>query len=699
MSFIARWIVRFRLRILIVALLLFLPCLYGLRWQQIQYDLMSYLPASTPSATGQRILDQEFGYGASAFLLVRDRQDWEVEQLKQRVASVQGVRSVSWIDDLADIAIPRQYLDPNILRQFFRGRATALQVVFSHPGPTLETRKAIKRIQSFLGPGMKLTGQTVALAEMRGLADAEKPRMLLLSLAMVVAILLLTVPSPVVPVLFLLTLGFAVVTNLGLNYFFGYSISYLTNSVAVALQIGVSLDFCIFLWERYREEREKNLQQEEAMSIAIRQTATAVLASAVTTIFGFLALAAMRNGLGADLGITLARGVLFSLAACLTILPSLLLLTDRWVFAGRHASIIPDLGFLARFVPRARVPLLLLFPLLFIPAYYGYSRVRVSYDLESTFPAKLPSIQAAREMRETFGSVDTLNLVTRDIEPHELEGILAQLERIPGVTGVTSYHRVVDPAIPSSFVPDKVKGFFVAGAYHNATISLAEQATSGSTAGIIAQAHKILRPYEGRAFLTGQAAIVGDMTRTAKSDLPRVNLLSLVLIFITLGLSFFSLSLPAILILVVQLAIWFNQGIAYFTGREIFYFGTVAIGAIQLGSTVDYAVLLTTRFREEMAKDRPAPAMSKALRTSARAILTSAGTLFMATMGIYAGTSMELVRGLIVLIARGAIITVAVVLLFLPAVLLAFHRLIGLTTLRWPRAASPDKEVPPCTAD
>ena len=699
MASIARSIVRFRSQILIAALFLFLPCLYGLRWQLIEYDLMSYLPANTPSATGQRILDREFGYGSSAFLLVKGRQDWEVERLKQRVASVPGVRSVAWIDDLADIAVPRQYLDPNILRQFFRGKATALQVVFSHPGPTMETRKAISRIQSFLDPGMKLTGQTVALAEMRGLADVEKPRMLLISLALIVVVLLLTVPSPVVPFLFLLTLGFAVVTNLGINYFFGFSVSYLTNSVVAALQLGVSLDFCIFLWERYREERAGNRPKEEAMTVAIRQTITAVLASAITTIFGFLALAAMRNGLGADLGITLARGVLFSLVACLTILPSLLLLTDRWVFAKQHVSLIPDLGFLARFVPRARVPLFLLFLLLFIPAYYGFSRVKVSYDIESTFPSKLPSIQAAQEMRQTFGTVDSLNLVTRDIETYELEKIFIQLEAIPGVTRITSYHRMVDPAIPSSFVPDKIKGFFVAGPYSNATISLAVRATSAHSTKIIAEANRILRPYKGRAFLTGQAAINGDMTAIAKSDLPRVNLLSLILIFVTLGLAFFSLTLPAILILAIQLAIWFNQGIAYYTGQEIFYFGTVAIGAIQLGATVDYAVLLTTRFREELAKDKPVPAMIKALQTSARAIITSAGTLFVATMGIYAGTSMELVRGLIVLIARGAVITVAVVLLVFPAVLLTFRRVIGRTTLRWPRAESPDKGVPSCTAE
>jgi len=244
--------------------------------------------------------------------------------------------------------------------------------------------------------------------------------MLLISVVLILVVLLLTVPSPVVPFLFLLTLGFAVVANLGINFFFGFSVSYLTNSVAAALQLGVSLDFCIFLWERYREERAGGAAKEEAMIISIRQTTTAVMASAITTVFGFLALAAMRNGLGADLGITLARGVLFSLVACLTILPSLLLLTDRWVFARQHRSIIPDLGFLARFVPRARVPLFLLFLLLFIPAYYGFSRVKVSYDIESTFPSKLPSIQAAREMRKTFGMVDSLNRVTKVIETYEL---------------------------------------------------------------------------------------------------------------------------------------------------------------------------------------------------------------------------------------------------------------------------------------
>jgi len=699
----ARLIVRFRSHILILALLLLLPCLYGLRRQRIEYDLMTYLPVKTPSAIGQRVLDREFGYGATAYLLIKERKDWEVERLKARVAAVPGVRSVSWVDDLADIAIPRQYLDPNILHQFFRGQATVLQVVFSHPGPTLETRAAIRRIESFLDKDMKLTGQTVSLAEMRGVADLEKPRMLLISLALVVVVLLLTVPSPVVPFLFLFTLGFAIIANLGINYFFGYRISYLTNSVTAALQLGVSLDFCIFLWERYREERASH-QREKAMEIAIRRTSTAVLASSITTVLGFLALAIMRNGLGADLGITLARGVLFSLLACLTILPALLLTADRLVFAWQHPSLIPDLGFLARFVPKARVPLFFVFLLLFIPAYYGYSRVKISYDLESTFPAKLPSIQAANEMRKTFGTVDSLNLVTKNITEYELEPILKQLERIRGVKQITAYHRLVDTAIPASFVPDKVKGFFTAGGYFNTTILLSGRATSADSAMVLAEAKRILRPYEGRAFLTGQAAIISDMAAAAKSDLPRVNTLSLILIFATLALAFLSLSLPALLILAIQLAIWFNQGIAHYAGQEIFYFGTIAIGAIQLGATVDYAVLLTARFREELARHSPIPAMTKALQESSRAVLTSAGTLFVATMGIYAGTSMDLVRGLIALIARGAIITVSVVLLVFPPVLLILNRFIGLTSLRWPTGGGDqtkmlDKGVPPCPAE
>lgn len=683
MGVFARFIVRHRKHIVMLALAVLLPGIYGLRQLKIEYDLMTYLPADTPSAVGQRILDKEFGYGATAFLLVKEKQDWEVKQLKDKVAAVPGIRSVTWIDDLADIAVPKQYLDPLIIRQFFSGKATALQIVFSHPGPTLETRQAIATIDSFLSQKEKLTGQTVALVEMRRLADAEKPRMLFFSMALVVLILLLTVPSPVVPFLFLFTLGFAITLNLGLNHFFGYRISYLTNSVTAALQMGVSLDFCIFLWERYREERAKQ-DKEKAMEIAIRQTSTAVLASSITTVLGFFALAAMRNGLGADLGITLARGVLFSLLACLTILPALMLLTDRYIFAWQHRSLIPDLGFLARFVPKARLPLFLVFLLLFVPAYYGYSRVKISYDVQATYPTKLPSIQAAEEMRRTFGSVDSLNLVTKNIEPYELERILQQLERIPGVKQVSAYHRTVDPAIPTSFVPSQIKGFFFANGYYNSTVVLAERATSPRTAEVLARAEEILRPYEGRAFLTGQAAITNEMAKAAKTDLPRVNTLSLILIALTLAFSFLSLSLPVLLIGAVQLAIWFNQGFAYYTGHEIFYFGTIAIGAIQLGATVDYAVLLTSRFREELANHPSIQAMARALGESARAILTSAGTLFVATMGIYVGTSLDLVRDLIVLIARGAIITVAVVLLVFPAVLLIFNRFITVTTFRWP---------------
>lgn len=685
MGILAQYVVRHRRIVLIVALAVLAPALYGLGKQNIEYNLMTYLPEGTPSVIGQRLLDEEFGYGSIAFLLVENQPDWQVERLKARLAEVPGVRSVVWIDDLTDIAIPRQYLDPAILRQFFRDKATALQIVFKEPGSTVETRQALKQIQGMLDPKrMKLTGQTVALAEMRALADEEKPRMLLYSLILVIAVLLVAIPSPVVPWLFMATLGFAIAVNLGLNYFFGYRISYLTNSVVAALQLGVSLDFCIFLWERYREERSNN-QPEAAMIVAVRQTSTAVMASSVTTIFGFLALAAMRNRLGADLGVTLARGVFFSLLSCLTILPALLLAMDRYVFAWQHRSIIPNLGALARLVPKIRWGMLPVFLLLFIPAYYGYSRVKVSYDVESTYPHKLPAIQAAREMRKTFGSVDTLNLVTKDIPPYELERILQRLERVPGIAGVSSYHRLVDPAIPSSFVPDEIKGFYVAGSYVNSTIMLSERATFESTAAILAAAGKILRPYRGRAFLAGQTATSGDMAANARLDLPRVNALSMILIFLTLAVSFSSISLPLILILAVQLAVWLNQSVAYYMGHEIFYFGTVAIGAIQLGATVDYAVLLTARFREELAQHPPVEAMTKALGESIRAVLTSAGTLFVAAMGIYAGTSLDLVRGLIVLIARGAVITVGVVILVFPAALLILNPLIARTTLRWPR--------------
>ncbi|MGQ9778676.1 MAG: efflux RND transporter permease subunit [Bacillota bacterium] len=698
MDVLAHVVVRFRRGILLSLLPLLALFLYGLRHGQIEYDLSTYLPAESPSAVGQRILDREFGYGSTAFLLVKDRPDWEVERLKQQIMRVPGVRSVSWVDDLADIAVPRFYLDAAIRDQFFRDGATMLQIVFVHPGPSQATRTAIREIEKLLRPGMCLSGQAVALAEMRDLADREKPKILAISVGLVLIVLLLALPSPLVPFLFLLTLGFAVVANLGIDYFLGRRISYLTNSVATALQLGVSLDFCIFLWERYREERAAHAR-EEAMAIAIRQTATAILASAITTVFGFLALAAMRNGLGADLGFTLARGVVFSLFSCLVILPALLLISDRYLFARQHASLIPDLGFLARLVPKTRLPMLLFFCLAFIPAYYSYRHVRVSYDLEKTFPVRLPALQAAEEMRRSFGSVDSVNLVTEGIPPYELEKILAKLERLPGVKGVTTYHRVVDPAIPSFFLPEKLRGFFQAGEYTNTVIFLEERATSKKTTAIIARARAILRPYGQQALLTGSPAVSADLTNLSRTDLPRVNLLSWLLIFLTLAFSFLSFSLPVLLMLVVQLAIWFNQGIAYYLGQEIFYFGTVAIGAIQLGATVDYAVLLTSRFREELAKADPATAMVKAWRESARAAITSAGSLFVATMGIYLGTSLDLVKSLVALIARGAVITLGLVLLVLPALLLSFNRIIAFTTFRWPgarRGAVATEEALPC---
>jgi len=517
----------------------------------------------------------------------------------------------------------------------------------------------------------------------------------------VLVVLLLALPSSLVPFLFLLTLGFAVVANLGIDYFFGRRISYLTNSVATALQLGVSLDFCIFLWERYREERAVHFP-EEAMVIAIRQTATAIFASAITTVFGFLALAAMRNGLGADLGFTLARGVVFSLASCLAVLPALLLVTDRHLFARQHASLIPDLGFWARLVPKTRLPALAFFLLALFPAYYSYHRVRLSYDMEKTYPSSLPALRAVEEIRRSFGSVDSINLVTEGIPPYELEAILAEIERLPGVKGIMTYHQMVDPAIPSFFLPEKLRGFFRAGEYTNSIIFLTERATSKKTTAVIARARAILRPYGAKALLTGSPAVSADLTNLARTDLPRVNLLSWVLIFLTLAFSFLSFSLPVLLMLVVELAIWFNQGITYYLGQELFYFGPVAIGAIQLGATVDYAVLLTTRFREELTKAGPATAMVKAWRESARATITSAGSLFVATMGIYLGTSLALVKSLVALIARGAIITLGLVLLVLPGLLLCFNRIITLTTFRWPGArggAVAAEEALPCSGE
>ncbi len=682
-----RFVVKRRRALQATAALLVIAGVFGVMNLRVNYDLLSYLPKSLSSVEGHRILTEDFSLGNIAQIMLTDTDDATVRALARRVEAIDGVEAVHWVSDLAPIEQPREFLDPNLARTYYAGDATLVQVSFEHAQNDPRTERAVRELKQVLaGHDAAITGtQQVELSEVMA---RDRVRIAIAVLVLVAIVLLLTVPSVVVPVLFVGTIAATVFMNLGLSYYLGQEVSYLTGVVAFAMQFAVTMDYALFLYHRFEEER-KHSPLDEAMAVATATTFKSIASAALTTVAGFLALTAMHLGFGRDMGLTLARGVLFALAGVVTVLPGLLI--DFQPLIARVSHRIPRFDFsrVGEAVARHALVILLIAAVGFGVAWAGYSRVKLSYDLNEGLPKDLPSVLANDRIEETFGRASSVYLVVegaRDLA--KLEALRERLAGVPGVERAFGYTSLVDPRLAEEFVPASARESFFAEDRTYLALDLAygldDQERLDATLAAIRQT--AAEAWPNPAYLTGQIVLMRDMEHASKGDAERINLLSITAIFAIVAVAFRSLSVPVALLACIELAIIANQAFEALSGGRLIFVAALAIGAIQLGATVDYAILITTRYEEELARtsDR-IRAIHTAVAESSQAILVSASVMFAATIALALLSRVGILSTLAMLIARGAVMSFAVILLVLPAVLFVGQPLYERTSLGWPK--------------
>ncbi len=681
----ARMITNHPKLILLLALLLAVPAAYQALHTPINYDIFSYIPAEIESIRGQKILKEEFRSADTAYLLLREVETPQVLKLQRGLEELDGVSHVAWLNDLADPTTPAAFLPPEILSLYKRGNNALLHVSFSLPAADLQTLDSVGLVKEYLNSQSIrpiFTGLPVFIAELRQLINEQKTKSILA--AVIISWLLMTIAmrSFSLPIIFLSTIGLGVIYNLGTN--FG-SISYVTESMAAVIQLGVTFDFSIFLTHRFREELQICKSPQEAMRKTLHLTTRAILPAALTTMAGFMALSLMTVRVGADMGFIMAKGVFMGLLTSLSVLPAALLLTKVKI-RDIDAVMLAHKG-MARFIVRHPLILSLLFLLAFVPAGYGRFNTSLSYSVDDSLPEDMDSIQAIDEIKEVMGSIDLIQvLLPTSLERHERQTLIQQLENLESIAQAFALEKLVDPAIPESFIPPAVKDRFERGGYSMATLKLVPVGGTPEANDAVEEVRRTIRAAGIDGFyVSGVPAISNDLSRLSARDIPRVNLASILFIMLIIMLVSRSLSIPVLLIAGIQLAIFINLSIAWLFGTTLPFLTFTSISAIQLGATVDYAILLMTRYREERQSQNPEEAMLRAITTASPAIFLSGMCLFAATIGLTFVNDVKMIQSMALLIARGAVISVIVIIGLLPAVILKCDRLIGWTTLGWKR--------------
>lgn len=683
----ARNVVKRRREILLVAVFLAVLGLYGMMNARTNYDLFSYLPEELDSVKGINILNDTFGVANSVQLIIEEAGDTEVEDLKRRLEKVAGVESVSWVTDFVDFTVPREFWQEELVQNYYGSDATILQISFKEAPSTNETKKAFKEIKEIIGEEKShLAGAIAQNVDMEEIMEKERMYYGLAAVAFVGLVLMLTIPSIIIPFLFIVTIGLSVVYNLGLSFYLNQELSYITGVVVFSLQFAVTMDYALFLYHRFEEERSRH-PDTKAMEIAIARTFKSISSASLTTIAGFLALAAMSLGFGMDMGFTLARGVFITLIAVLTILPSLLLVFDPLIKKIAHRTFIPTFEKTGEFVAKHAYVFTLIFLILFIPAIYGYANTEKNFNLSEGMPEDLPSTKAQDVLAKKFGQQETVFFIFEDNgSSTDIDSVVEKVGKVEGVEGTFGYAELVDPLIPQEFIPGDLREAFFKDGFTYYTVDLKYSDQDERMDKVLKDLKETADEYPEKVYLSGGSLLMRDLERVSLEDMGRINYISLAAIFIILLLVFRSFSIPLVLVASIELAILLNQGISAFTGSEVTFIAALAIGSIQLGSTVDYAILLTTRYEEEMRKQgNRFTAIKKAVRESSQSILVSAGTMFAATIGMVFLSTINMISGLATLISRGAVFSFLVVLLLLPAILVVAQPILERTSLRWPK--------------
>ena len=678
-----RGVVKLRVPILIVSVLLLIPSIFGFLSTRINYDILSYLPSDIETMNGQDIMLDEFGKGGFSLVMLDGMEDKDVEKVKEKIEKVDHVCDVLWYDTLADVSLPKEVLPDDIYDFFNTDNSTMMAVFFDEATSADGSLEAVKEIRSIAGEQCFVSGMSSVVEDIKDLTMQEAPMYVVIAVILTSIILALTMDSFLIPLFFMLSVGMAIIYNMGTNFIQG-EISFITEALAAVLQLAVTIDYSIFLWHSYKEEKEKHPgDNKEAMAVAIGKTITSVVSSSITTVAGFLALCFMSYELGMDMGIVMAKGVVIGVICCITVLPSMILVFDKALEKTMHKDLVPSLEKPSKFIIKHHAAFIVLFIVVLIPAVYGQINTNVYYNLTDTLPKDLNSVIANTKLDEEYNMATThMLLVDADMQPKEVNSMLDEMGKVDGVSFSMSLDTLIGPSIPREIVPDSVTKILKSDKWQLMLIGSEYKVASDEENAQIDELSKILKSYDKDGMLIGEAAATKDLIDITDHDFKVVNIVSIAAIFIIILIALRSVSLPIILVAVIEFAITVNMGVPCFTNTTIPFIASVVIGTIQLGATVDYAILMTTRYKTERnaGKDKH-EAVTIALTTSMKSIMVSALGFFASTFGVGVYSSVDMISQLCTLMSRGAIISMITVICILPSMLMLFDKVIINTTM------------------
>ena len=679
-----KWVVKCRIPILVLAVALLVPSLIGMIMTRINYDMLTYLPGDIDTVVGQDILMDEFGKGAFSFVIIEGMDPKDVSSLREDISHVDHVDTVLWYDDFADVSVPMEILPSKLYDAFNSGDSTMLAIFFDTSTSSDDTMEAITAIRSIAGKQCFVSGMSAMVTDLKDLCEKEEPIYVGIAVALACVAMMIFMDNWITPFVFLMSIGMAILLNMGTNYFLG-EISYLTKALSAVLQLAVTMDYSIFLWHSYEEQKSMYEDNKEAMAVAINNTLTSVVGSSITTVAGFIALCFMSYTLGLDLGIVMAKGVILGVIGCVTTLPSMILVLDKLLQKTSHKSLLPDMGKVASGITKVFPVFLILFLGLILPSYLSYKATNneVYYDLGETLPEDMAYVVANSKLQEDFGVGAThMVLVSTDVSDTDVRAMIHEMENVEGIKYALGLESVVGPLVPEEMLPESVKEVLKSDDWELLLVNSEYKTATDEVNAQINELNTILKKYDSKGMLIGEAPCTKDLIETTDEDFKVVNAVSIVAIFVIIALVEKSITLPLILVAVIELSIFINLGLAHLTGTSLPFIAPICISTIQLGATVDYAILMTTRYKQERYEGRDKrEAVTNALKVSIPSIIVSAMGLFSATFGVALYSDVDIISSLCDLMARGAIVSMFAVILFLPARFMLFDKVICVTSI------------------
>lgn len=679
-----KWVVKCRIPILILAVALLVPSLIGMIMTRINYDMLTYLPGDIDTVVGQDILMDEFGKGGFSFVIIEGMDPKDVSSLREDISHVDHVDTVLWYDDFADVSVPMEILPSKLYDAFNSGDSTMLAIFFDTSTSSDDTMEAITAIRSIAGKQCFVSGMSAMVTDLKDLCEKEEPIYVGIAVALACVAMMIFMDNWITPFVFLMSIGMAILLNMGTNYFLG-EISYLTKALSAVLQLAVTMDYSIFLWHSYEEQKSMYEDNKEAMAVAINNTLTSVVGSSITTVAGFIALCFMSYTLGLDLGIVMAKGVILGVIGCVTTLPSMILVLDKLLQKTSHKSLLPDMGKVASGITKVFPVFLILFLGLVLPSYLSYKATNneVYYDLGETLPEDMAYVVANSKLQEDFGVGAThMVLVSTDVSDTDVRAMIHEMENVEGIKYALGLESVVGPLVPEEMLPESVKEVLKSDDWELLLVNSEYKTATDEVNAQINELNTILKKYDSKGMLIGEAPCTKDLIETTDEDFKVVNTVSIVAIFVIIALVEKSITLPLILVAVIELSIFINLGLAHLTGTSLPFIAPICISTIQLGATVDYAILMTTRYKQERYEGRDKrEAVTNALKVSIPSIIVSAMGLFSATFGVALYSDVDIISSLCDLMARGAIVSMFAVILFLPAMFMLFDKMICVTSI------------------